>query len=125
MHTGEGRHGHIMATFVNKGGAQVEVRFFDVTKQIGPIVDRNLRELFVDVMIEAAQEGTPYLTGNNRRSIALLESGGGAFAVGTTSGYGAYLELGTKRMQARPYFLPAADIAKKNVESASERKWQS
>lgn len=113
-----------MATMVNKDGTNVEVRFYDVTQHIGPIVDRNMREFFVDVMVEAAQEGTPFDTGNNRRSIGILEGSDGSYAVGTTSGYGAYLEFGTKRMPAQPYFLPAADIAKKNIESTSPKDWQ-
>jgi HK97 gp10 family phage protein len=114
-----------MATFVNNGNKNVEVRFYDVTGIIGPIVDRNMRELFADVMVEVAKEGTPFDTGNNRSAIGVLEGSNGSYAIGTTSGYGGYLEFGTKRMPARPYFLPAADAAKKNIESTSERDWQS
>ena len=32
----------------------------------------------------------------------------------TTSGYGGYLELGTRRMKARPYFAPAFERARKD-----------
>ena len=103
----------------------VETHFRDVTSIIGPIVDRNMRELFVDVMVENAKSMSPYLTGHNRASIKQLEGSDGSYAVGTTSGYGAYLEFGTRRMAARPYFLPAAEIAKKNVQASRESDWQS
>ncbi len=51
-------------------------------------------------------------TGTNRRSIdkAVVETPEGVKAeLFTTSGYGAYLELGTSKMRAQPYLNPAFD----------------
>jgi hypothetical protein len=104
----------------------------DVTSIIAPIVDRNLRTLFVDVMLEVAKEKAPPppkfgdvpATGFNKASIKLLKSNRGDWAIGTTSGYGGYLEFGTRKMKARPYFLPAADVAKRNVESSRPKDWE-
>ena len=48
------------------------------------------------------------VTGNNSRSIK-YEVKGLSGAVYSTSGYGGYLETGTSRMAARPYFKPALD----------------
>jgi len=81
--------------------------------------------------------GSPAVTGNNRRSIFFGVSGMGhkqgssegrqagdtwtgqdisvlnesklEGAVYSTSGYGGFLETGTRRMGARPYFKPALD----------------
>lgn len=116
-------------------GSTVEVRFYDVTQVIAPIVERNLKELFVDVFVEVAKEKAPpppkntpegemYRdTGNNRASIAAA-GGGMNWTIGTHSNYGGYLEFGTNKMKARPYFLPAAEEAKRNVENSTERDWQ-
>ena len=61
-----------------------------------------------------AKKRSPYLTGNNRRSITVGKYEG-ADAVFTTSGYGGHLETGTTRMPARPYLFPAFEWAKRNV----------
>ena len=61
-------------------------------------------------------EHSPFLHGNNKRSI-MFEVGPGKpvavneleGAVYSTSGYGGYLETGTVKMAARPYFKPALD----------------
>uniref|UniRef100_A0A6M3IWR4 Putative tail protein n=1 Tax=viral metagenome TaxID=1070528 RepID=A0A6M3IWR4_9ZZZZ len=72
-----------------------------------------MRDTVVDVAHDAV-EGSPYLTGNNRRSIQYEVGPGGEVAkedltgaVFSTSGYGGYLETGTVKMAARPYFRPA------------------
>jgi len=122
LQAGERGHGAMSVSMT------VETNFRDVTSIIGPIVDRNMRELFVDVMVENAKAMSPVAAvngGTNRASIKQLEGSDGSYAVGTTSGYGAYLEFGTRRMAARPYFLPAAEIAKKNVQASKESDWQS
>lgn len=63
-----------------------------------------------------AIHGSPYLTGNNRRSIKFEVGPSGEIAKGelegavySTSGYGGFLETGTVRMPARPYFKPSLD----------------
>jgi len=72
-----------------------------------------------DTVVKVAEDtvkGSPWLTGNNARSIAYEVGPGGEFAkedlsgaVYSTSGYGGYLETGTWRMTGRPYFKPALD----------------
>ncbi len=59
---------------------------------------------------------SPWLTGNNARSIQFEVGPNKAVAkkdneaaVYSTSGYGGYLETGTVRNAARPYFKPAID----------------
>ena len=54
--------------------------------------------------------GSPHDRGTNRAGIRhkLITRGTSPWIeIFTTSGYGAYLELGTKRMPARPYIVPA------------------
>lgn len=77
-----------------------------------------MRDTVVDVTNDAVKD-SPVLTGNNRRSIKGETSGFGSGevvdqdkiqgAVYSTSGYGGFLETGTRKMGARPYFKPAAD----------------
>jgi hypothetical protein len=72
-----------------------------------------------DTVVEVAGDtvkGSPWLTGNNARSIAYELGPGGEFAkedlsgaVWSSSGYGGFLETGTWKMKGRPYFKPALD----------------
>jgi len=91
-------------------------------------VQLGLRDTIVAIAADAITL-SPHLTGNNRRSIAAEVSGMGVVATGSeggaehmvddtrlegaiysTSGYGGYLETGTYKMGARPYFRPALDM---------------
>jgi len=74
-----------------------------------------LKDLVVAITKDAI-DGSPILTGNNRRSIMYEVGPGGEVAksdlegaVYGTSGYSGWLEVGTSRMPARPYFKPALD----------------
>jgi HK97 gp10 family phage protein len=121
-----------MSTVNKGGGVTVDIKFYDVTKAIGAITDRNMRTKFAEVMVEVAKEKAPPPpkmgdvphTGNNRREISILSGSNGSYAIGTMSGYGGYLEFGTKHMPARPYFLPAADVARKSIEGTGPGDWQ-
>lgn len=78
-----------------------------------------MRDTVSDVLNDSVK-GSPVLTGNNRRSLTMEVSGfpGGGEgmvdqsklegAVYSTSGYGGFLEVGTRRTGARPYIKPAA-----------------
>jgi len=55
-----------------------------------------------------AKQLSPVLTGNNMRSIE-SSADGLEGKVYSTSGYGGYLELGTSKMPAQPYFKPALE----------------
>jgi len=93
------------------------------TKKLDDKVKKAAREGLRDTISDIAQDaiaGSPWLTGNNRRSIKYEVSGyalgegvvtpnGLEAATYSTSGYGGYLETGTSRMGARPYFKPALD----------------
>lgn len=74
-----------------------------------------LRE-FAMTMQRKAKMRSPVLTGNNRRSIAFDQPGSMQLRVYTESGYGGFLELGTTRMAARPYFAPAYEETKQAFE---------
>jgi len=86
-----------------------------------------MRDTVVEVTHDSLQL-SPWLTGNNRRSIAGEVSGMGGVASGgegrsermvddsqiegavySTSGYGGYLETGTSKMAPRPYIKPSMD----------------
>jgi len=69
--------------------------------------EEGLRDIIVAIAADAVK-GSPYLTGHNRRSIQYEAKGLTASAF-STSGYGGFLETGTVRMPARPYFKPALD----------------
>jgi hypothetical protein len=81
-------------------------------------VSAGCRDALADAIVQTVEcdikplavELSPWLTGTNRRSIETdwQDSGNGiAMQLFTTSGYGGYLEAGTRKMAARPYLYPA------------------
>ncbi len=103
----------------------VNLDILAVLRQVDDASRQGMRDVTVEVH-GASVDGSPVLTGNNRRSLAAEVSGMGAVAgegggervvneseiegaVYSTSGYGGYLETGTSRMPARPYLKPAQD----------------
>jgi HK97 gp10 family phage protein len=92
-------------------------RFEEASEKIKDASRASLKDCIVDTT-EDAKEFSPKKTGNNMRSInflvgpateddLVLEDMQGA--VYSSSGYGGYLETGTRKMAARPYMKPAAD----------------
>jgi len=105
------------------------------TKEVQSAAQRagrlGMRDTVVSIVRDTIQPppvGSPYLTGHNRRSMVGEASGMGSpykgadsepervvndskleGAVYSTSGYGGWLEIGTRRMPARPYIKPALD----------------
>ena len=97
--------------------------------------------------VELAMDNTPYERGTNRRSITadyiragqsrvvhkgempadntidLFTTGNAEFSIRiyTQSGYGGWLELGTKRMYARPYIIPAFTRAVEDLKRDLDR----
>ena len=57
-----------------------------------------------------ARDTSPYDTGNLRRSVDFKQADLG-FEFFTATGYGAFVELGTARMPARPFMRQALDAA--------------
>ena len=79
----------------------------EVTNKVNNASKKAFKDTVVDIANDAIK-GSPQLTGNNIRSIK-YDIDGLSGAVYSTSGYGGYLETGTSRMVARPYFKPALD----------------
>ena len=103
----------------------VDIKEEKVDKELTEASRKAMRDTVVDVTRDAVK-GSPWLTGNNRRSIVGEASTMGIVAgqgsperqvddaaiegaVYSTSGYGGYLEVGTSKMAARPYIKPATD----------------
>lgn len=56
---------------------------------------------------EIAVRLAPKRTGNLARSISAVREAAGRWLVFVSVVYGIYVEFGTSRMSARPYFIPA------------------
>jgi len=107
---------------------KANLRIPEVQNIMKEATEKALRDVVVDIANDAAK-GSPVLTGNNRRSIkfevgpnAEVAKGDLEGAIYSTSGYGGYLETGTRRgMAARPYLKPALDRNIGNLGSLIER----
>ncbi len=84
-----------------------KLKIGEVLAEVKGATEGALKKVIVDIANDVIH-GSPVLTGNNRRSIQ-YEAGGLEASVFSTSGYGGYLETGTVKMPARPYFKPALD----------------
>lgn len=86
-----------------------------------------IREDFIEKVIVMAKNESPHITGHNRDSIVAKKDGDSRWNMGTIgpglpgvkTRYGAYLELGTAKMAAQPYFAPAI----RDALAAMERKY--
>ena len=87
------------------------------TKAVQDKVKKAAGEALRDVVVKMVDQiktpwpvGTPYLTGNNARSILFeVDVAAVTAAIYSTSGYGGYLEVGTVKKAPRPYMKPALD----------------
>jgi HK97 gp10 family phage protein len=96
-------------------------RTVEARQRIQAAVLKATRESFLLDMVPEAKRGSPVLTGHNAATIdATVEPTptGVKAEMFTASGYGGYLEVGTKRMKARPYLWPAFH---NNVASLKQR----
>jgi hypothetical protein len=78
----------------------------EAIKRVEAATAKGIKEFGLSMSRKAKQK-SPYLTGNNRRSITFEMPTPLRVRVYTESGYGGWLELGTSRMAPRPYFAPA------------------
>ncbi len=99
----------------------VNIKVKEVQDKVKKANQQGLKDTVVDIANDAIK-GSPVLTGNNRRSIKFEVGPGGEVAkkegegaVYSTSGYGGFLETGTVKMPAQPYFKPALDKNIKNL----------
>lgn len=113
--------------------AEINLKIPEVLEKVNKATRLGLRDTIVAIHGEAVKL-SPIDTGNNRRSIASEVSGMGVVIQGSdaqpehvvddskseaacysTSGYGGYLETGTVKMPARPYFRTALDLHGKEL----------
>lgn len=90
-----------------------------ITSNKLPLIARRLPEAAGRVVkktafdVEAgAKAVVPVDTGNLKNSIAAEMTGPAEAIVGTGVEYSVYVELGTVKMAARPYLIPAAEHAR-------------
>lgn len=98
---------------------KVDIKLNLKTKEAQDKVEKASQKALKNIVVDIANDaikGSPVLTGHNRRSIMFEVGPGGEVAkkelegaVYSTSGYGGFLETGTVKMPARPYFKPALD----------------
>lgn len=111
----------------------VNMKTADIIKATDEATKLGLRDTIVSIHNYVVKK-SPWLTGNNARSIAsevstmgvvvqedkaqpekVVDDNKNEAACYSTSGYGGYLETGTVKMNARPYFRPALDFYKDDL----------
>jgi HK97 gp10 family phage protein len=103
-------------------GITTEAQFFFIPKQGA---DDEMEDRFLEGLIKGAQKpdsATGDIAVPVSGGVGVSRGEGGQFAsaggkrpqvvVGSSSGYGGYLELGTSRMQPFPYIRPAMEANK-------------
>lgn len=83
------------------------------SQQVNDAIDAGYRAALEKTKADA-QSLSPKKTGHNAQSITTryrrTQSGDPRASVYTQSGYGGFLEIGTKNMAAQPYIYPAAKM---------------
>lgn len=91
-----------------KVNVKVNMKTAQAMAKVVSAAEAGLRDTTIEIARDVVNF-SPYLTGNNRRSIDFILKGMSS-RIFSTSGYGGYLETGTSRMPARPYFRKALDL---------------
>lgn len=90
------------------------------TPELGlPIDYSEACETFINVFLEEARDAVPVDTGNLLGSINGSTDGDGYVIVEADAEYAQYVEFGTYKMDAQPYFIPACQKAWQAMKSAA------
>lgn len=83
-------------------------RLPQIAAAIRPLVSAEVKKAGLAIQA-AAQGNAPVKTGTLRRSITTQLPSDLSAVVGPSVNYGIYVEMGTRRMGARPFMRPAAE----------------
>lgn len=72
-------------------------------------------------MMRDSQSRAPYDTGNLRGSHYFRKAGTATYEVGANAPYTLYVELGTRKMRAQPFLIPAWVAARYRLVQALRR----
>lgn len=103
-----------------KISVKTNLKIKEVNDKVNRAAEGGLKDVIVDIAHDT-MKGSPILSGNNRRSIK-YDSKGLSGSVYSTSGYGGWLEIGTSKMSARPYFMPAYNRHSKELPKRIKRR---
>lgn len=104
-------------------GVQVRIvsnRLPAISATIRPTVSAEVKKAGLAIQARA-QSMAPVKTGTLRRSITTQFPTDLSAVVGPSVRYGLYVEMGTRRMGARPYLRPAAEVVLPGFAAAVKR----
>jgi len=93
-----------------KISVKTNLKIKEVNNKVNRASAEGLKDLIVDMAGDVIK-GSPVakIEGGTNRRLIKYEAKGLIGKIYSTSGYGGYLEVGTYKMAARPYFRPAYD----------------
>lgn len=98
-----------------EGVDEAASRLAEVADSIERGVGDALREV-AELIVSEAQSNAPVDTGFLRDSIHVAEESDTSVSVVADAEYAAYVEYGTSRMAAQPFFEPAVENARAEIE---------
>lgn len=96
-----------------KADMKLNLKTKEVQRKMEEASKKGLKDVIVAIAGDVVK-GSPVQFGTNRRSI-MFEAKELEGSIYSTSGYGGFLETGTVKMPARPYFRPALDKNMKDL----------
>ena len=107
------------------GTVTLNLRTQEAAQEAKDAIFEAVQEVFELDIKARAVEGSPVKTGTNRRSIdteITQEADGPHATIFSQSGYGGYLEVGTRKMSAQPYLNPAVEEGLPKIPLAVKEK---
>jgi HK97 gp10 family phage protein len=86
-------------------------RLHQLADELTPKAERMVAKIALDLTARAKARA-PVRTGNLKGSIQPERTGRLQWRVEVGAHYGIYVEFGTRRMRAQPYFVPAAEAVR-------------
>jgi HK97 gp10 family phage protein len=94
---------------VEVNGLDEVIRKMELTEaKINSVFTMEQLKEFAEIVRDTARDSAPFRTGLLKASLQIIiDEPNLSVTIGTDAGYGKFVELGTRKMQAKPFLIPA------------------